>query len=291
MNLISEGIFLFILTHILLIDGDNYKLMPDSPEFDKNRSISFDRSIVRRVYSFNRNDFQRLHIVGGPFNVKIYQNIRFDENISSLDVETTEEIHSFLSIEMANQRQMNIRINENSSKKITSNISLSLNYFQLNEIYLDGQIYFRCLNSIQSENFRLISFGSNFIKLKLNVQTFQSFLYSLGENKFCGYVHHRTTIRSFGFADVHAENLLTKKIDVLSTGFGNVFVLSIESMNITSTGFGHVYYRGHLNHHNRTGLGNLIQLEDVHQLVQQSNSFFNETIDETNQFDSSQLSS
>lgn len=245
-------------------------LMPDRPS-RSNGSISFDPSLNRHVHWFPSSSIRRLHVQGGPFEVQLYQNLHAEGNSSSVDVQTLDHLHPLVSVGVANTDQLLIRTPEHLrwSNESSRSIVLSINFAQLKEIYLDGRVSLRCLNPIRSETFRLFAHGHTDIRLKVRLATFDAYLHSLGRIKLCGRVDGETTIQSLGLADVHAENLLTSQLNVVSSGIGNVFVTSTGELNISSTGIGHVYYRGQLHQQVRTGLGNLIQLEDLHRLTEE----------------------
>ena len=88
-------------------------------------------------------------------------------------------------------------------------------------------------------------------------------IHSIGRVKLCGRVHNEATLKSLGVGDVDCRRLLTKKMRVISSGIGNIYVVATDEINITLSGIGTVYYSGPLKGEVKTGLGNIMEMHDV----------------------------
>jgi hypothetical protein len=120
----------------------------------------------------------------------------------------------------------------------------------------------QCLNQIQTDRFRLNNRAHGLIKLKLHVNILDAYLHSIGRVKLCGQVNNEATIQSLGVGDVQCRNLFTKKINIVSSGIGNLYVTATDEINITLSGIGTVYYTGPLKIQMKTGLGNIVEIPD-----------------------------
>ncbi|CAF1595298.1 unnamed protein product, partial [Didymodactylos carnosus] len=59
------------------------------------------------------------------------------------------------------------------------------------------------------------------------------------------------------------SNLMTKKINVISSGIGNVHVVAADEINVTLSGIGTVFYSGPLKQQIKTGLGNIVEVKNT----------------------------
>ena len=143
-----------------------------------------------------------------------------------------------------------------------TNITITINYYNLTELHIDGMINIQCLNQIQTDKFHLHNRATGSIKLKLNVNILDAYLHAIGRIKLCGQVNQEATLQSLGVGDVQCRNLFTKKINVISSGIGNIYITATDEINITLSGIGTVYYAGPLRQQIKTGLGNIIQIYD-----------------------------
>jgi hypothetical protein len=254
-------LFLFQLT-----DGQerNYNFfMPDLPPPSHSSLILSSIPTTRKVYPFAANSFKKINLSGGPFNVKLYQNPNSNDNYTSVDIETEESIHKLILVDIVQNEILSIRLNENSNLINKTNITVTINYSELTELNIDGIINTQCLNPIQTDKFRLYNRAHGSIKLKLHVNILDAYLHSIGRVKLCGQVNNEATIQSLGVGDVQCRNLFTKKINVISSGIGNIYVTATDEINIILSGIGTVYYAGPLKRQVKNGLGNIIEIEDT----------------------------
>ncbi|CAF0773164.1 unnamed protein product [Rotaria sp. Silwood1] len=238
--------------------------MPDLPSlYSSLSSSSSSNSIIRKTHSFTTRTFTKINLLGGPFNVKLYCNTNVNNNYTSVDVETEQSIHKLISIDIEQNDTLTIRMIENFNIPNKTNITLFIIYQQLNELQIDGIINIQCVNQIQTNIFRLQSRGSGSIKLKLNVNKLDAYLHSIGYVKLCGEVNDEAILKSLGVGDVECRNLLTKKIYVISSGIGNMYITAIDEINITLSGIGTVYYSGPLKENINTGLGSISEIPNI----------------------------
>ncbi len=237
--------------------------MPDLPSSSRSTlSPSISTTSTRKIYPFAANSFTKIHLSGGPFNVKLYQNPNSNDNYTSVDIETDESIHKSIFIDIVQNDILSIRMIENADLINKTNITITINYSELTELNIDGMIDIQCLNQIQTDKFRLNNRAHGFIKLKLHVNILDAYLHSIGRVKLCGQVNNEATIQSLGVGDVLCRNLFTKKINIISSGIGNLYITATDEINITLSGIGTVYYTGPLKLQMKTGLGNIIEVPD-----------------------------
>jgi hypothetical protein len=156
---------------------------------------------------------------------------------------------------------------QNLNNKI--NTTLIIIYQELEELYTDGMINIQCINHIETNIFRLYNRGTGLIKLKLNVNTLDAYLHSIGRVKLCGQVNNEATVKSLGIGDIDCRNLLTKKINLISSGIGNIYIMALDEINITLSGIGTVYYSGPLKQQIKTGLGNIMEIPNISSSIDQ----------------------
>jgi hypothetical protein len=77
--------------------------------------------------------------------------------------------------------------------------------------------------------------------------------------------------------DVECRNLLTKKINIISSGIGDIYITATDEINITLSGIGTVYYSGPLKQQIKTGLGNIMEIPSV--LSSNDQQILNEDLD------------
>ncbi|CAF1130254.1 unnamed protein product [Rotaria sp. Silwood1] len=237
--------------------------MPDLPPSPSSlRASDSSISTIHKIHSFSTNSFRKINLSGGPFNVKLNQIINSNNNSSYIDIETDESIHQLILIDIIQNDILFIRMIENTNLINKTNITIIINYNELIELNIDGIINIQCLNKIQTDKFRLHNRATGLIKLKLNVNIFDAYLHSIGRVKLCGQVNYEATLQSLGVGDIQCQNLLTTKINVISSGIGNIYVTATDEINITLSGIGTVYYIGPLKQKIKTGLGNIIQIQD-----------------------------
>jgi hypothetical protein len=232
--------------------------MPDLPPLNSQLSSS---SITTKTYEIH--SFTKINLLGGPFNVKLYHNIHLNNNYTSVDVETEQSIHKYISIDTQQDDILTIRMIENLNLNNKTNITILIIYQQLNEVYIDGMINIQCINQIETNLFRLYNHGTGFIRLKLNVHILDAYLHSIGRIKFCGQVLNETTIKSLSIGDIDCRSLLTRKMNFISNGIGNIYIIAIEEINLTLNGIGIIYYSGPLKQQIKTGLGNIIEIPNL----------------------------
>lgn len=259
--------FSVTLSPLSLAQQGNYNFfMPDLPS---NSRVSPPPALMptvtmtRETHSFPMQLLTKIHLQGGPFNVKLYRNSNLNDTSMSVDVETEPSIQKMIQIETDQTDRLTIRLIATPDLQNRTNISLLITYSQLNELSIDGHIYLQCLNQIQSDTFRVHNRGEGSMKLKLNVNILDAYLHSIGRVKFCGQVNDEGTLQSLGVGDVDARKLLAKKINVISSGIGNIYVTATDEINITLSGIGTVYYTGPLKHEMKTGLGNIMEMQDI----------------------------
>ena len=257
-------IFLFVL-FIQVIDGEERKynfFMPDLPPPSRSSFISSSIATTRKIYPFPANSFTKIHLSGGPFNIKLYQNPNPNDNYTSVDVETEPSIHHLISVDVLSNDILSIRLIDNTNVINKTNVTVTINYSEITELNIDGMVNIQCLNHIQTDHFRLNNRAHGLIKLKLHVNTLDAYLHSIGRVKLCGQVNNEATIQSLGVGDVQCRNLFTKKINIISSGIGNLYVTATDEINITLSGIGTVYYTGPLKQQMKTGFGNIVEVPD-----------------------------
>jgi hypothetical protein len=248
--------------------------MPDLPPQRPSIPPSPSISVTREIHSFTTRSFTKINIFGGPFNVKLYHNINSNDNYTSVDVETEQSIHKLILIDIQQNDTLTIRMTENLNMNNKTNITLLIIFQQLNELYIDGTINIICVNPIETDRFRLQNRGTGSIKLKLNVNILEAYFYSIGRIKLSGQVNSEATLKSLGVGDVQCRNLLTKKISVISSGIGNIYIRAIDEINIILSGIGTVYYSGPIKQQVKTGLGSIMEIPNI------SSSFDQQTIND-----------
>lgn len=259
---ISIVFYFLFLIQLINSQQRNYNFfMPDLPT-PPRPSLSSSIPTTRKVYPFSTNSFTKINLSGGPFNVKLYQNPNTDDNYTSVDIETEESNHKLITVDIVQDDILTIRLINNLSLINKTNITITINYSELTELDIDGVINLQCLNHIQTDKFRLNNRAHGFIKLKLHVNILDAYLHSIGQVKLCGQVNNEATIQSLGVGDVQCRNLFTKKINVISSGIGNIYITATDEINITLSGIGTVYYTGPLKQHMKNGLGHIIEIED-----------------------------
>jgi hypothetical protein len=239
--------------------------MPDLPPL---RSLS-SPSLITTTHSLTTRSFTKINLLGGPFNVKLYHNINSNNNSTSVDIETEESLHKFISINIERNDILTIRTTENLAINNRTNITILIIYQHLNELYINGMINIQCINQIQTNLFRLHHHGTGSINLKLNVHSLDAYLHSIGRVKFCGQVLNETSIKSLSVGDVDCRKLLTRKMSIISSGIGNMYIMAIDEINITLSGIGIIYYSGPLKQQIQIGLGNIIALPNLFSLTDQ----------------------
>ena len=249
-----------------IVDGQerNYNFfMPDLPPPSRSSMISSSIPTTRKIYPFNANSFTKIQLSGGPFNVKLYQNPNTNDNYTSVDIETEESIHPLITVNILPNEILSILLIDNSKLLNRTNVTITINYSEINELSIDGMINIQCINSIETDHFRLNNRAHGLIKLKVHVNTLDAYLHSIGRVKLCGQVNNEATIQSLGVGDVQCRNLFTKKINIISSGIGNLYITATDEINITLSGIGTVYYTGPLKQQMKTGYGNIVEIPDV----------------------------
>ncbi|CAF1138428.1 unnamed protein product [Adineta steineri] len=217
---------------------------------------------IHKVYSFTLNSFTKINLVGGPFNIKLNQISYLNNNHTSVDINAEESIHNSILIDIVQNDILFIRMIENINLINKTKIIITINYFNLTELHVSGMINIQCLNQIQTDKFYLYNRATGCLKLKLNVNTLDAYFHSNGRVKLCGQVNEEATLQSLGVGDIQCRNLFTKKINVISSGIGNIYVTATDEINIILSGIGTIYYTGPLKQQIKTGLGNIIEAVD-----------------------------
>jgi hypothetical protein len=130
MMIISIANFFFVFYSINGQQSSFNLLMPDLPS----------NLITHESHSFTTRSFTKISLFDGPFNVQVYQNINSDNNYTSVEVETEQSIHKFISIDIKENDLLTIRLRENIIRKAHLNITILIVYRELNELYIDGSI-------------------------------------------------------------------------------------------------------------------------------------------------------
>jgi hypothetical protein len=269
---------LFFLCHFINGQQRNYNfLMPDLPSL---RSPLLSPSVpvtTRETHPLITRSFTKINLSGGPFNVKLYHNTNPNDNYTSVEVEAEQSIHKLISIDIVQNDILTIRMIEHLNINNKTNITIVIIYQQLDELHIDGMINIQCINQIQANIFRLHHRGTGSIKLKLNINILDAYLHSIGHVKLCGQVKDEVTLKSLGVGDVECRNLLTKKINIISSGIGDIYITASDEINITLSGIGTVYYSGPLKQQIKTGLGNIMEIPSV--LSSNDQQILNEDLD------------
>ncbi|CAF0778858.1 unnamed protein product [Adineta steineri] len=253
--------FLFLIHLINGQQGIYNMFMPDLPPLHPRVPSSSNSLLTRETHTFTTRSFTKINLSGGPFNVKLYHNTNSNDNYTSVEVEAEQSLHKLISIDIIQNDILTIRMVENLNiNNNHTNITLIIIYRELTELYIDGLINVQCVNQIQTHMFRLHHRGTGSIKLKLHVNILDAYLHSIGRIKLCGQVNDDAILKSLGVGDVDCRNLLTKKINVISSGIGNIYITAIDEINITLSGIGTVYYSGPLKQQIKTGLGNIMEM-------------------------------
>ncbi|UJR13432.1 hypothetical protein I4U23_000446 [Adineta vaga] len=211
-----------------------------------------------KIHSHKLNSFTKIHLAAGRFDVKLSQTM----NSSSVDVSADESMEHLILIDVVQNDILLIRMIENINLVNKSKINITIHYSNITELFITGMINIQCLNPIQTNKLVLHHRATGFIKLKLNVNFLDVYLHSIGRMKLCGQVNEEATIQSLGVGDIQGGSLFTKKINVISSGIGNIYVTATDEINIILSGIGTVFYKGPLRKQIRTGLGNIIQQFD-----------------------------
>lgn len=249
-----------LLFHLIHVDGRNYNLfMPDLPPSGSSLSLP-SITTSRTTHSFPSRSCTKLHLFNGPFHVRLYQ---IDTNYTSIEIETNQSIQEFLQVEIEDNNTLTIRMLKDFSIETKVNITILIIYQQINEILLDGLIDIECLNPIDTHSLRFHHHNTGTIQLKLNVHTFDAYLHSIGQIEFSGQVFNDTKIKSVAIGNIDCRKLLTRTIDILSSGIGNMYIIAIDEINIILNGIGVVYYSGPLKEQIQTGLGKIIFQSDL----------------------------
>ncbi|UJR33908.1 hypothetical protein I4U23_021327 [Adineta vaga] len=237
--------------------------MPDLPPVPSARPSGSIPIMTRESHPLTARSFSKINLSGGPFNVKFYHNTNFNDNYTSVEIEAEQSIHKFISIDIIQNDILTIRLTENLNINNQTNITLVIIYQQLTELYIDGMTNIQCINQIQTNIFRIHNRGTGSIKLKLNVNILDAYLHSIGRVKICGQVNEEAILKSLGVGDVDCRHLLTKKMNVVSSGIGNIYVTATDEVQITLSGIGTVYYAGPLKQQIKTGLGNIVEIPNI----------------------------
>jgi Putative auto-transporter adhesin, head GIN domain len=265
--MIAVAFFLVISSHVTHGQQGNYNFfMPDVPPPPSRSSALLSSAgslLTHQTHPFTTRTFSKINLSGGPFNVKLYRNLNSEENYTSVDVEAEEAVHSLITIDVDQNDQLTVRMIDNPNVVNKTNVTILITYGQLNELYTDGTVNIQCINQIETDTFRVHSRGSGTIKLKLNVNFFDAYLHSVGRIKVCGQVNEEATLKSLGVGDVDCRRLYTKKTNVISSGIGNIYVMASDEIYITLSGIGTVYYSGPLKQEIKTGLGNIMEMQEA----------------------------
>lgn len=258
-------LLLVVVLHIDFIRTQNLdynRWMPDKPLSVK--PISSNLNITQRIYPFFQSNFESIHLLGGPFDVYLYQNPNVDENYTSIDVITEEYFHSQV---IVNFTASNIIIGSTDSRTLSHNqvyIRVMINYYQVKRLHIEGLIHTHCLNTIHADTFHLHDRSSGSVKLKLNVNVLNAYFHSTGYTKICGRVNAVANIQSLALNQVNCRNLLIHSLNVKTSGIGHIYVTVLNGINATLTGLGNIYYRGQLQHTVKTGLGSFIPIDETY---------------------------
>lgn len=204
------------------------------------------------------NSFTKIHLAGGRFDLKLLQN----SSSSSVDVFAEDTVRHLVLIDVIQTDILFIRMMENPNLVNQSKIIITIIYSNLTELFIDGMINIQCLNPIRVDELLVHNRATGFVKLKLHVNFLDVYLHSIGHMKLCGQVNEEAAIHSLGVGEIQCSGLFTKKVDVISSGIGNIYVQATDEVNIILSGIGTVFYTGPLRKQIRTGLGNSIQRVD-----------------------------
>lgn len=251
--------FIFLIQLINSEERSYNSIMPDLPSKSSHSSLSI--STTRKIYSFSKDSFSKINLSNGPFNVKLYQNENENNNYTSVDIETEELYQKLIEINIIENNILSINLINNINLINKTNITIIINYLKLTELNINGFINIQCLNYIQTDTFYFNNYAHGFIKLKIHLNYFYAYLHSIGKVKLCGQVNNQAIIQSIGLSDILSKNLFTKKINIISSGIGNIYITATDEINIILSGISTVYYTGPLKQHIINGLGNIIQIQ------------------------------
>ncbi|CAF0896266.1 unnamed protein product [Adineta ricciae] len=204
------------------------------------------------------NSFTKIHIAGGRFDLKLSQ----DSSSTSIDIFADDTARHLVLVDVIQSDILLIRMMENPNLVNQSKIIITITYSNLTELFIDGMINIQCLNPIRVDQLLVHNRATGFVKLKVQINILDVYLHSIGRMKFCGQVNEEATIHSLGVGDIQCKGLFTKKVNVISSGIGNIYVQATDEVNIILSGIGTVFYTGPLRKQIRTGLGNIIQRID-----------------------------
>ncbi|CAF4824063.1 unnamed protein product [Rotaria sp. Silwood1] len=78
----------------------------------------------------------------------------------------------------------------------------------------------------------------------ISIDIEQNDILTIRRIKLCGQVNNEATLKSLGVGAVECRNLLTKKINLISSSIGTIYITVIDEINITLSGIATVYYSG-----------------------------------------------
>ncbi|CAF0895205.1 unnamed protein product, partial [Didymodactylos carnosus] len=229
-------LYLFCLIPILCQCQQYNLLLPGHPPFTTR--IIGNKEIVRENHPF-MGTFSKISI-NGVFNVQLIYNDDENDNTTFVEIETDKNLQQFVLVEIQTSDTLIIRMknemNYNTNNIHSTNMTVYIKYKYLKQLDINGLVNLECLNQIQTEQFIFHNKGTGSVKLKLNVNYFDAFLHSIGPVKFCGQINDEATLTYIGVGDIDCSNLMTKKINVISSGIGNVHVVAADEINVTLSG-------------------------------------------------------
>ena len=94
-----------------------------------------------------------------------------------------------------------------------------------------------------SEKFVFDNRGTANVAMRLNFHAFEADISGTGNSRFWGQIRDRAIFEAKGVGDINALNLVTKEVNVISTGVSTVRVAATDDARIRVTGVSNVYYR------------------------------------------------
>ncbi|CAF0756787.1 unnamed protein product [Rotaria sp. Silwood1] len=78
----------------------------------------------------------------------------------------------------------------------------------------------------------------------ISIDIEQNDILTIRRIKLCGQVNNEATLKSLGVGAVECRDLLTQKINLISSSIGTIYITVIDEINITLSGIATVYYSG-----------------------------------------------
>jgi hypothetical protein len=207
--------------------------------------VQADDAMVRQMRPLSSTDFDEI-IINGALDVHLTQLTGDDKKTSTVEVETTNDIHDHIVVEIKDKHILSIAskgaYTTKQMPKIYIQFSQALRRYAVKgagETSTEGKGLF----NDGEDKFLVEKEGASTVSLKIDVNEFELLMSGAGSVELSGKVRQQSKYRVKGAGEVDASKLLSTRATIKIDGAATLRVAATDDIDIKSTGVSKVYYQ------------------------------------------------